>query len=105
MQNSVGILRVLFDARGKMPVTVEDGSLFENGPQRIEVVGVNFVALRGLIQVHQRRDMMEKRGIRLLLDKAISAELLAACICVLGCLLLFIPTSLFSKLIGVGVAG
>ena len=35
----------------------------------------------------------------------VSAQFLAACIWALGCLLIFIPTSLLSKLSGVGVAG
>lgn len=38
-------------------------------------------------------------------DAPVSTESPAACICALGCLLIFIPTSLLSKLTVVGVAG
>ena len=37
-------------------------------------------------------------------DAPVSTESPAACICALGCLLIFIPTSLLSKLTGVGAA-
>jgi len=37
-------------------------------------------------------------------DAPVSTESPAACICALGCLLIFIPTSVLSKLTGVGVA-
>ncbi len=56
-----------------MPVTVKDSSLFENRPQRVEVVCVDFVALCRFIQMHQRRNVMEEWGVGLLLDKAITA--------------------------------
>src|SRR5450432_1463603 len=72
MQNPLGVFRVLFNAGGKMSVTVKDSGLFENRPQRVEVVCIDFVALSRLIQIHQRRDVMEEWGVGLLPDKAIA---------------------------------
>jgi hypothetical protein len=71
MQNSIGVIRVFFDTTGKMSVTVKDYRLFENGTQRVEVMRVNILALCCLIQLNERRDVMEKWGITLLSEQKV----------------------------------
>ena len=71
MQNSIGVICVFFDTTGKMSVTMKDCRLFENGPQRVEVMRVDILALCRLVQLNQRRDVMEKRGITLLSEQKV----------------------------------
>ena len=71
IQNSIGVIRVFFDTTREMSVTVKDCGLFENGPERVEVMRINILALCRLIQLNRRRDVMEKRGIALLSEQKV----------------------------------
>ena len=78
MQNSIGVIRVPLDTTRKMSVTVKDCRFFENGPQCVEVMRVNILALRRLIQLNQSRDVMKKRGIALLSEHKVVDRFSAA---------------------------
>jgi len=53
VKDAVGVVLVLLYARGELALALNDSRLFQYGSQYIEMVGVNFVALRRLIKLHQ----------------------------------------------------
>src|SRR5690606_34136665 len=72
MQNAIRVVIGLLDARREILVAVEAGRLLEDRAQHVEVMREQAILLGGLVQLGQRRNVVEGRRVALLLSKGVT---------------------------------